>query len=179
MWPVVAAGDAGSACNLLNQGGGGAYSLQRRAWGIELEYRSSNHQLEVYSFGFSGSGLLIVCAVASLIRPPEPGVCRSHPVTAVPWVDVAEVTTIELRPALSISPRVEMSVASARPSLSLSWSSSIFLTRYSPVAILALSGGATATATKRGWEAGTLGFTSPEIIAVSFKKRQLYVNLNL
>ena len=42
-------------------------------------------------------------------------------------------------------------------------SRSIFVTSYRPVAVLALSGGPTATATKRIREAGTLGFTSPVI----------------
>ena len=69
------------------------------------------------------------------------------------------MTTIELGPALSVAIRVDMSIASAHPSLNLS--PSFFLAPNRTVAILTLSGGATAAATKRVWEAGTLGFTSP------------------
>ena len=79
------------------------------------------------------------------------------------------MTTIELGTALSVAVRVNMSVASARQSPSRCRSPSIFLAPYRPVAILTLSGGATATAAEGIWEAGTLGFTSPEIMAMSLE----------
>ena len=150
MRPVVAGGDALSAGDLLHQGG--------------LDQNSR----------LSSSGWY---PVASLVRPPQSCFCRSHPVTAVSWVDVAEVAAVELGRALSVPIGVEMSVASARPSrspswsrnqsMSPSWSPNIFPTGYRPVAVLTLSRGATATATKRIWEAGTLGFTSPVIMELS------------
>ena len=91
------------------------------------------------------------------------------------------MAAVELGRALSVPIRVEMSVASARPSrspswsrnqsMSPSWSPNIFPTAYRPVAVLTLSRGATATATKRIWEAGTLGFTSPVIMQLSVEVR--------
>ena len=156
--PVVADGDAGSPGHHLQHG--------RLAC----------------SFGFSRSGLLnqqlIVywwwCLVASLVRPVQSCFCWSHPITAVSWVDVAEVTAISFENAIFAA--IQISAASARPSLSPSRcrSPSIFLAPYLPVAILTLSGGATAAPTKGVWEAGTLGFTSPEIMAMS-----LELNLDL
>ena len=77
------------------------------------------------------------------------------------------MTAVELGPALSVPIGVEMAVASARPSLSPSWSQIIFPTAYRPVTVLTLSRGAAATASKRVWEAGTLGFTSPAIMVTS------------
>ena len=141
--PVVAAGDALTTGNHLHQGG-----LTQNSW-------------------LPRSGWWCWCPIASLVRPPQSCVCRSHPITAVSWVDVAEVTAVELGPALSVPIGVEMAVASARPSLSPSWSQSIFPTAYRPVTVLTLSRGAAATASKRVGEAGTLGFTSPAIMVTS------------
>ena len=94
------------------------------------------------------------------------------------------MAAVELGPALSVPIGVEMSVASARPSrspswsrnqsMSPSWSPNIFPTGYRLVAVLTLSRGATASATTRIWEAGTLGFTSPVIMQLSVE-----VGLNL
>ena len=42
-----------------------------------------------------------------------------------------------------------------------------FLTADGPVAVLTLSWGATTAASKRVWEAGTLDFTTPVIVAIS------------
>ena len=48
-----------------------------------------------------------------------------------------------------------------------------FLTVDCPVTVLTLSGRATTAASKGVWEAGTLGFTSSEIIAISVESCQL------